>query len=110
MADRRTVSNSQWHQKLLRLRKNRSFAGKPRAEYGVWGVIRSQVSPQLFLRGPLAQVFWEADNAWYRGTVTGYHKSTNKHSVLYDDDDMERVCLDDVPHRCAQRRMQYASM
>ena len=45
------------------------------------------------------QVFWEDDNAWYRGTVTGYHVSTSNHTVLYDDDDVEKVCLDNVPHR-----------
>ena len=64
------------------------------------GLSRGRVKSTSHPETLVAQVFWEADNAWYRGTVTGYHKSTNKHSVLYDDDDMERVCLDDVPHRC----------
>ena len=47
----------------------------------------------------LSQVFWEDDNAWYRGTVTGYHISTCNHTILYDDEDVEKVCLDYVPHR-----------
>lgn len=47
------------------------------------------------------QVFWEGDGAWYRGTVTGYSAATRRHTILYDDNDIERVVLDAVPHRHA---------
>ena len=47
-----------------------------------------------------AQVFWEGDGAWYRGSVTGYSATTQRHTILYDDNDIERVVLDAVPHRC----------
>ncbi len=47
------------------------------------------------------QVFWEGDGAWYRGTVTGYSAATQRHTILYDDNDIERVVLDAVPHRHA---------
>lgn len=46
-------------------------------------------------------MFWEGDGAWYRGTVSGYSAATQRHTVLYDDNDLERVVLDAVPHRCA---------
>ncbi len=51
--------------------------------------------------GVLPQVFWEGDGAWYRGTVSGYSAATQRHTVLYDDNDLERVVLDAVPHRRA---------
>lgn len=46
-------------------------------------------------------MFWEGDGAWYRGTVTGYSAATQRHTILYDDNDIERVVLDAVPHRHA---------
>ena len=52
------------------------------------------------LRHVLLQVFWEGDGAWYRGSVTGYSATTQRHTILYDDNDIERVVLDAVPHRC----------
>lgn len=48
----------------------------------------------------ILQVFWEGDGAWYRGSVTGYSATTQRHTILYDDNDIERVVLDAVPHRC----------
>lgn len=45
------------------------------------------------------QVFWEGDGAWYRGSVVGYSAATRRHTILYDDNDLERVILDAVPHR-----------
>lgn len=47
----------------------------------------------------LRQVFWEGDGAWYRGSVTGYSATTQRHTILYDDNDIERVVLNAVPHR-----------
>jgi hypothetical protein len=31
---------------------------------------------------------------FYRGTVTAYSTATRKHTILYDDNDVERVCLE----------------
>lgn len=40
------------------------------------------------------------ESYWYRGTVTAFSVSSCKHTILYDDNDTERVNLQEVPHRC----------
>jgi hypothetical protein len=49
--------------------------------------------------GRRLDVFWEGDGVYYRGTVTGYSITSGKHTIMYDDGDVERVKLTDVPHR-----------
>lgn len=49
--------------------------------------------------GRRLDVFWEGDGVYYRGTVTGYSITSGKHTIMYDDGDVERVKLPDVPHR-----------
>lgn len=46
--------------------------------------------------GRRLEVFWEGDGVFYCGTVTGYSANTGKHTVMYDDGDVERVKLDQV--------------
>ena len=43
--------------------------------------------------GKRVEVFWDGDSVFYRGTVTAYSAATRKHTILYDDNDVERVCL-----------------
>ena len=52
--------------------------------------------------GRRLEVYWEGDGVFYRGTVTGYSVTSHKHSVLYDDGEMERVNLDEVNGRRAK--------
>jgi hypothetical protein len=46
--------------------------------------------------GRRVDVWWEGDGVYYRGTVTGYSTSTGKHTIMYDDGDVERVILAEV--------------
>lgn len=46
--------------------------------------------------GRRVDVYWEGDGVYYRGTVTGYSTSSGKHTIMYDDGDVERVKLSDV--------------
>lgn len=43
--------------------------------------------------GRRIEVFWE-DGSFYAGTVIGYSAYTRKFTILYDDNDVERVCLE----------------
>ncbi len=43
--------------------------------------------------GKRVEVFWDGDSVFYRGTVTAYSTTSGKHTILYDDNDVERVCL-----------------
>ena len=56
--------------------------------------------------GKRIEVWWEGDNVYYRGTVTGYSKKAAKHTVLYDDHESEKVSLDITPHRQAPLQLQ----
>ena len=49
--------------------------------------------------GRRVEVFWEGDGVFYRGTIMGYSPNSNKHVVLYDDGESEKVDLSKVPHR-----------
>ena len=44
--------------------------------------------------GKRLDVFWDGDSVVYRGTVTAYSTTTGKHTILYDDNDVERVNLE----------------
>lgn len=44
--------------------------------------------------GKRLDVFWDGDSVFYRGTVTAYSTTTHKHTILYDDNDVERVNLE----------------
>ena len=44
--------------------------------------------------GKRLDVFWDGDSVFYRGTVTAYSTATRKHTILYDDNDVERVNLE----------------
>ena len=39
------------------------------------------------------------ESYWYRGTITAFSVTSRKHTILYDDNDTERVNLERVPHR-----------
>ena len=39
--------------------------------------------------GSRVAVFWADDDAWYTGLVTAYSKKHRKHTVQYDDGDIE---------------------
>ena len=47
--------------------------------------------------GKRLDVFWDGDSVFYRGTVTAYSTTTRKHTILYDDNDVERVHLEVSP-------------
>lgn len=49
--------------------------------------------------GKRIEVWWEGDNVFYRGTIIGYSTNARKHTVLYDDNESEKVALDTTPHR-----------
>ena len=44
--------------------------------------------------GKRVDVFWDGDGVFYRGTVSGYSAASRKHTILYDDSDVERVFLE----------------
>ena len=44
--------------------------------------------------GKRLDVFWDGDSVFYRGTVTAYSTTTRNHTILYDDNDVERVNLE----------------
>ncbi len=39
------------------------------------------------------EVWWADDEAWYAGRVTGYNASRQRHTIKYDDGEVERVFL-----------------
>ena len=43
--------------------------------------------------GKRLKLFWTDDQKWYTGTVLGFHPSTGKHRVVYDDGEKELVLL-----------------
>ncbi|GBF90197.1 histone H3 Lys 36 methyltransferase [Raphidocelis subcapitata] len=49
--------------------------------------------------GRRIEVWWEGDEAWYPGTVTGYTVTNGRHVVSYDDGDVERLDLSLAKHR-----------
>jgi hypothetical protein len=53
--------------------------------------------------GRRVDVFWEGDGVYYRGTVTGYSTTSGKHTIMYDDGDVERVKLSDVSSEIGAR-------
>ncbi|ERN13661.1 histone-lysine N-methyltransferase TRX1 [Amborella trichopoda] len=50
------------------------------------------VDPAAFI-GLKCKVFWPMDDAWYRGSVSGYSPDTNHHHIHYDDEDDECLLL-----------------
>lgn len=49
--------------------------------------------------GRRIQIYWDADGAYYPGTVVAYSINSGKHTIMYDDGDKERVSLASVEHR-----------
>lgn len=45
------------------------------------------------------EVFWDGDGVYYRGTIIAFTAKSARHTVLYDDGELEKVDLDEVPHR-----------
>ena len=39
------------------------------------------------------EVWWPEDEAWYAGRVTGFNASRQRHTIKYDDGEVERVFL-----------------
>ena len=58
--------------------------------------------PSLVQVGRRVAVFWADDDAWYTGLVTAYSKKHRKHTVQYDDGDIEMKNL-----ACAKYRWRY---
>ena len=54
--------------------------------------------------GKRIEIFWEGDDVYYRGTVTGFSATTNRHTILYDDNDVERICLEVKGQSCMEYR------
>ena len=54
--------------------------------------------------GKRLDVFWDGDSVFYRGTVTAYSTTTRKHTILYDDNDVERVNLEVSPWPSSARK------
>ena len=74
------------------LRMCRCMCGAPNCR----GTMDSQ--PERFKDfGKRLDVFWDGDSVFYRGTVTAYSTTTRKHTILYDDNDVERVNLEVLP-------------
>ena len=46
------------------------------------------------------QVFWDGEQQWYEGEVVRYSASSGRHTVLYDDGDLQQELLPGIPHRC----------
>lgn len=59
--------------------------------------------------GKRVEVWWEGDNVYYRGTIFEYSKSTDKHTVYYDDGEKEKVSLATTPHRYAASKLRLES-
>lgn len=47
------------------------------------------------------QVFWDGEQEWYEGEVVGYSASSGRHTVQYDDGDLQHELIPGIPHRCA---------
>ena len=45
--------------------------------------------------GSRIRVFWQADQAWYSGTIKAYTDSVDTHLVVYDDGDQRNEALSD---------------
>jgi len=71
-----------------RRRARRCMCGAPQCR----GTMDTQ--PERFRDfGKRVDVFWDGDGVFYRGTVTSYSAASRKHTILYDDNDVERVLL-----------------
>ena len=57
--------------------------------------------------GKRLDVFWDGDSVFYRGTVTAYSTTTRKHTILYDDNDVERVNLEVSPWHSSSRKAHF---
>lgn len=51
--------------------------------------------------GRRIEVWWPAEQQWFAGFVTGYSSSTRRHTIKYDDGDVERTMLSAERYRCA---------
>ncbi|GLI65472.1 hypothetical protein VaNZ11_009009 [Volvox africanus] len=49
--------------------------------------------------GRRVEVFWDADEQYYRAVIVAYHPTSKKHTVMYEDGGTEKLSLDEVPHR-----------
>ena len=45
--------------------------------------------------GSRIRVFWQADQAWYSGTIKAYTDAVDTHLVVYDDGDQRNEALSD---------------
>lgn len=46
------------------------------------------------LIGSRVKVWWPLDKKFYKGTVQSYDSSKRKHAILYDDGEVEKLCLE----------------
>jgi hypothetical protein len=44
--------------------------------------------------GRQVRVYWPNEKQWYMGKVSSYDKDENTHSIVYEDGDVEDLCLD----------------
>lgn len=49
--------------------------------------------------GRRIEIWWAGEAVYYAGTVTSYSSVTGKHTILYDDGDMEKIDLTDRAYR-----------
>lgn len=49
--------------------------------------------------GRRIEIWWGGEEVYYAGTVTSYSSVTGKHTILYDDGDVEKIDLTDRPYR-----------
>lgn len=49
--------------------------------------------------GKRIDVWWPVEKRYFRGTITGYSASQQRHTVKYDDGDMGRVFLPSERYR-----------
>lgn len=61
------------------------------------------LSPSRQDFGKRIQVWWPSDQAWYAGFVTGYSAGSRRHTIKYDDGEVERICLAAERYRCDTR-------
>ncbi len=55
--------------------------------------------------GRRLEVWWPGEREWFAGRVTGYNANTRRHTIRYDDGDVERVYLPGEQYRCLPAAM-----
>ncbi|CDW84309.1 UNKNOWN [Stylonychia lemnae] len=71
--------------------KKRELTDQLKIEIDSLHLVAKNYPEQLI--GKFIYVYWENDNKWYAGQIRKFSESTRKFSIVYDDNQQERLDL-----------------